>query len=90
LDISNPLQPKKVGQHPLSNGNNCNDVTISGKYAYLMTSTIGGFGLQSNSQIMVVDISSPTQLSKVGEYSIANRYLKKLIAKDNKVYVLAQ
>jgi len=90
LDISNPLQPKKIGQHPLSNGNNCNDVTISEKYAYLMTSTIGGFGLQSNSQIMVVDISSPTQLSKVGEYSIANRYLKKLIAKDNKVYVLAQ
>jgi hypothetical protein len=90
FDITNPLQPKKVGEFLLSNGYSCADIMISGKYAYLTQNPFGLTTVSNTTKIVILDISNPTQLNKLGEYPMSNRYLKKLIAKDGKVYVLAQ
>ena len=90
FDITNPLQPKKVGEFLLSNGYSCADITISGKYAYLTQNPFGFTNVSNTPKIVIIDISNSTQLNKLGEYPMSNRYLKKLIAKDGKVYVLAQ
>ncbi|MEY3219704.1 MAG: hypothetical protein RIT27_1061 [Pseudomonadota bacterium] len=86
VDVSNPYQPKKIGQYLLSTNERCEDIGISGKYIYLIASK----DYSGENKIITLDISNPKELAKIGEYQSPNRRWNKFISNGEQLYVSAQ
>jgi hypothetical protein len=85
IDVSDPNQPKDMGQMPLTGASN---IEISGKFAYIISSNI--FSNQTSGQIIsTIDISDPLHPVNVGQITISNTAFAALEASDSLLFALA-
>jgi hypothetical protein len=81
IDVSDPSQPKNVGQMPLIGATNIEE---SGKYAFIMSVT------QTNEQtISTFDLSNPLQPLKIGQIAVPNIAFVNMMASGNLLFTLA-
>jgi hypothetical protein len=81
IDVSDPNQPKNVGQMPFEDATNIEE---SGKYAFIMSVT------QTNEQsISTFDLSNPLQPLKIGQIVVPNIAFVNMVASDNILIALA-
>jgi hypothetical protein len=81
IDVSDPNQPKIVGQTPLTEATN---IEISGKYAYITSNN------ETNGQIIdTIDISDPVHPVNVGQITVPNTVFAAVEASGPFLFALA-
>jgi hypothetical protein len=85
INVSDPIQPKDMGQIPLIGASN---IAISGKFAYIISYNISSN--QTSGQIIsTVDISDPVHPVNVGQITIPNTAFAGLEVSDSLLFALA-